>query len=429
MFPLLISGAVALASAIRKPGSVYYGWWLLAGSVVAMAIGSGVSFWAFGLYVQPLEDDFGWSRADVSLGFSVSILVSGLAGPMVGKWIDVRGPRIVIIIGAVLTGLTYILMATTDELWQWYVYQSINAVPRQMMFFIPFQTLIARWFNRRRGVALGVLGSGFSLGGLVVVPVMRFVIDNYGWEASFVFSGIITTAIFVPLGLFLVKNSPEDVGVHADGAPVVRDAPPPPPVSGATLGQALRTPLFWALAGALMLFFFGMFGWLVHQIPFYESVGMSRQSASLVVALAAGAGVLSRLAFAVVVDRVRLFEYLAMGLGVILLAAMTTLLLDTGPVGIGLFLAFWVVGASAGPMMEALLLTRAFGLAHFGTIFGVLIVVETVGQILSPVVAGKIFDATGSYDGALIMFMGTFIGAIVLFGVAARLPRPYASTS
>lgn len=427
MFPLLVSGVAALVGAVRKPGSVYYGWWLLAGSVIAMAVGSGVSFWAFGLYVQPLEDDFGWSRAEVSLGFSVSILISGLAGPMVGKWIDLKGPRIVIIIGAVFTGLTYVLMATTDELWQWYVYQSINAVPRQMMFFIPFQTLIAHWFDRRRGVALGILGSGFSLGGLVVLPVMQLVIDNFGWEASFVVSGIVTTALFVPLGLFLVKNSPADVGVQVDGAPVESDAPPPPAPTGATLGQALRTPLFWALAGALMLFFYGMFGWLVHQIPFYESVGMSRQSASLIVAVAAGAGVLSRLMFAVIVDRVRLFEYLAMGLGVILFAAMTTLLFNTGPVGIGLFLLFWVVGASAGPMMEALLLTRAFGLAHFGTIFGVLIVVETIGQILSPFVAGAIFDATGSYDGALVMFMGTFIGAIVLFGIAARLPRLYAT--
>jgi sugar phosphate permease len=429
MLPLLISGLFAFVRAVRDPGSVYYGWWLLGGSVIAMALGSGVSFWAFGLYVQPLEDDFGWSRAEVSLGFSVSILVSGLAGPMVGRWIDVKGPRVVIIIGAVLTGLTYILMATTNELWQWYVYQSINAVPRQMMFFIPFQTLVAHWFNRRRGVALSILGSGFSLGGLVVVPVMQLVIDQFGWEASFVLSGVVTTALFVPLGLFLVRNSPADVGALVDGEPVKSGGDPPPPPTGATLGQALRTPLFWVLAGALMLFFYGMFGWLVHQIPFYESIGMSRGSASLLVAVAAGAGVMSRLLLGVVVDRVRLFEYLAMGLGTILLAAMTVLLLNTGPFGIALFLLFWVVGASAGPMMEALLLTRAFGLAHFGTIFGVLIVVETIGQILSPVVAGQIFDTTGSYDWALVMFMGTFIGAVVLFAIAARLPRDYASTT
>jgi len=422
------AGRRAVGNTVRHPGSVYYGWWLLAGSVVAMALGSGVSFWAFGLYVQPMEDQFGWTRAEVSLGFAVSILVSGLAGPLVGKWIDVQGARIVIIIGAALTGATYILLATTSELWQWYAYLSINAFPRQMMFFIPFQTLIARWFDRRRGVALSVLGSGFSLGGFVVVPVMQVIIARFGWEGSFIFSGIVTVGLFVPLGLFLVKDSPADAGLHVEGAAVKEDDAPPPPPTGATLGQALRTPLFWVLAFALMLFFYGMFGWLIHQIPFYESVGMSRRAASLIVASAAGAGMVSRLAFGIIADRVRLFEYLAMGLGAILLAAMTVLLLDTGPIGIGLFLMFWIVGASAGPMMEAMLLTRAFGLAHFGTIFGVLIVVETLGQILSPPVAGWIFDTTGSYDWALAMFMGTFIGAIVLFGIAARLPRPYAPT-
>ena len=418
--------ARAPLAALRNPRSVYYGWWLLSGSVVAMALGSGVSFWAFGLYVQPLEDDFGWSRAEVSLGFSVSILLSGLVGPLIGKAIDSRGARVVIVAGAVLTGLTYLLMATTHELWQWYLYQSLNAVPRQMMFFMPFQTLIARWFDRRRGVALSILGSGFSLGGFAVVPIMRVVIDQFGWEGSFVFSAIVTVALFVPLGLFLVRDSPAAMGLHVEGLAVQPDDEPAPPATGATLGQALRSPLFWVISGALMLFFYGMFGWLVHQIPFYESVGLSRGTASLIVAIAAGAGILSRLAFGVVADRVSLFEYAGMGLGAILLAAMTVLLFDTGPIGIALFLLFWVVGASAGPMMEAMLLTRAFGLAHFATIFGVAVVVETIGQILSPIVAGWIFDTTGSYDWALVMFMSTFAGAIALFAIAARLPRPYA---
>src|SRR5688572_1925907 len=137
---------------------VYYGWKLLAASVVAMAFGSGFSFWAFGLYVSPLEGEFGWSRAQVSLGFSCALLVSGIFSPLVGRWIDVRGPRSAILIGAVLASLSYMLLAVTDSLWQWYLFNAINAVFRQMMFFIPFQTLVSRWFVSKRGVALSILG-------------------------------------------------------------------------------------------------------------------------------------------------------------------------------------------------------------------------------------------------------------------------------
>ena len=161
-----------------------------------MALGSGVSFWAFGLYIAPMEQEFGWSRAEVSAGFSVSLGISGLSGPLIGRWVDARGARSAILFGAVMTAVTYLLLATTSSLWQWFLYLSINAVFRQLMFFIPFQALISRWFDRRRGMALGILGTGFSLGGFVVL-IMAFVIDEVGWDGSFIFSAVAVLVLFL----------------------------------------------------------------------------------------------------------------------------------------------------------------------------------------------------------------------------------------
>ena len=410
---------------MRGERNTFYGWWILAGSVVAMALGSGVSFWSFGLYIEPLETEFGWSRTEVSLGFSVSLLFSGLAGPLVGRWVDARGPRSAIIVGATLTGATYLLLATTSELWQWYAYQSINAVFRQLMFFIPFQALISRWFDRRRGIALGVLGTGFSLGGFVVVPLMRVVIDEYGWDGSFIFSGIVTVAVLVPMGLLLVRNSPADIGATVDGEPPARDGSHQPRVmTGLTLGQALRTPFFWVLSLAMMLFFYGVFGWLVHMVPFYESVGISRGVAAALVSGAAGFGILSRLVFGALADRIPRIEKAAVVLVAFLMAAMTALLLDSGTAGIAVFLVFWIVGSGGGPLLEPLLLPRAFGLAHFGAILGTFAVIETIGLIASPVIAGAIFDSTGSYDWVLVMLFAAFAGSAVLLYIASRLPLP-----
>jgi sugar phosphate permease len=405
----------------------FYGWYLLAASVVAMAFGSGVSFWSFGLYVGPLEDEFGWSRAQVSLGFSAALLISGLAGPLVGWWVDARGPRSAILVGAVFTALSSLLLATTSTLWQWYVYQSINAVFRQMMFFIPFQALVSRWFDRKRGIALSILATGFSLGGFVVVPIMSLVIDRWDWDGSFVFAAIATTVIFLPIGLLIVKNSPADAGTWVDGIPAERDAAGNEllrPIVGVPASVALRTPVFWVMATGLMLFFYGLFGWLVHQVPFYESEGISRANAALIVSGAAGAGIISRLAFGVFADRVQRFEYVAMGLAGVLAAAMAILLVNSSAVGIAVFLVFWLVGTGGGPMLEAMLLTRAFGVAYFATILGAVVVVETVGQILSPTIAGWIFDTTGSYDWALAMYIATFIASTALFALASRLARP-----
>ncbi|MFQ5472105.1 MAG: MFS transporter, partial [Dehalococcoidia bacterium] len=284
---------VSLAGLVR--GRVYYGWVVLAGSMAATAIGAGVSIWSFGLYVEPLEAEFGWSRAEVSAGFSISLAMAGIAGPLVGRWIDVSGPRVVILTGAIMTAATYALLALTSSLWQWFFFLSINAVFRQMMFFIPFMALISRWFAQKRGVALGILGAGSSMGAFVAVAV-EAVISEFGWEGSFIFSAIVTVGFFVPISLFLIRDNPEDVGEFVDGEPQTdEDRESPPLLRGMTSREALRTPLFWFIAVAMTLFLFGVFGWIVHQVPFYESVGVSRSTAAQIVALTAGGGILSRL--------------------------------------------------------------------------------------------------------------------------------------
>ncbi len=416
----------AVAEVLSGRRHVYYGWWLLAASVTAMAFGSGVSFWAFGFYVQPLEQEFGWTRAEVSLGFSSALLVSGLSGPLIGRFIDARGPRTAILVGTVLTALTYLLLATTNSLWQWYAYSALNAVVRQLMFFIPFMALISRWFDRRRGIAVSILGTGFSLGGFIVLPLVGLVMETLGWRATLVASGIAVAVVFLPIGLFIVRNTPAEMGVSPDGAQDADGrASTPRPIEGVTLPQALRSPLFWALAFGFMLFFYGMFGWLVHQVPFYESIGLSRRAATSIVSATAALSIGTRLLVGVIADRISRFEYVVVGLALTLLVAMVTLSVSTSPTAIAMFLVLWVVGTAGGPMVEALLLTRAFGVANFATILGAVVVVETIGQILSPTIAGAIYDATKSYDLALLMFTGTFAAAAVIFLGASRLRRPF----
>ncbi len=409
----------------RRARRAYYGWWLLAGSVLAVAFAAGVSFWSFGLYIEPLEREFGWSRAEVSGGFSIGMLVSGLAAPLIGHWIDRYGPRRIILIGAVLTAASYLLLATTDGIWQWFLYQSINAVFRQMMFFIPFQTLISRWFDQRRGLAVGILGTGFALGGFVMVPLMRLIIDAVEWQGSFIVVGIVIVGVLVPVSLFLIRDHPADVGTEVDGgAPPEGQPAGSRALSGLTVREALRAPLFWVIALALTAFFYGMIGWMVHGIPYYESVGYSTGQAAALFSLAAGGGIFTRLAFGYLADRIPRMEAAAMVVAGFLVCAFATLLISGGSVtGIAIFLVIWIVGSSGGPMIEPLLLARSFGLAHFAALLGVFQIVSTI-HLVSPTITGAIFDATGGYDWALVMLMGAMGLSLALFWLASRLPRP-----
>ena len=418
-----VRGTLDVLTGRRK---LFYGWWMLSASVLVMTVISGLSVWANGLYVRPLEEEFGWSRAQVSLGFSAAILVSGIVGPLIGVWIDRFGPRSAMIFGSSMTGLTYVLLALTDSLWQWYVFAAINAGFRQMTFFIPMQVMASRWFDRRRGAALSILGTGFALGGFVMLPLLALVIDVTDWRGGFLFSGALAVGVVVPVTVFVLRDWPSDKGTWADGVPSgdTRDSASLHEAPGLTLSQTMRQPLFWVLSTALMLFFFGLIGWTVHIVPFFESRGITRETAALLVSGTSGAGIITRLMIGTIADRFRRFEMASAVLTFMLVLGMVSLLIETGWVGVALFLTFWLVGTSAGALAESLTLTRAFGLAHFATILGVVVVIETSGEILSPSLAGLIFDETGSYDLALVMYACTFSVSTALFAVASRMRRP-----
>jgi cyanate permease len=128
-----------------------------------------------------------------------------------------------------------------------------------------------------------------------------------------------------------------------------------------------------------MLFFFGMIGWAVHQVPFYESKGMSRGTAALIVSLSAGASIVARLSMGIIADRFQRFETVVALLMALLFSAMATLLISTAWFAIGTYLMFWVIGASAGPMVESLVLIKAFGVRHFGAILGAMLLIVMLG--------------------------------------------------
>src|SRR3954465_9075945 len=194
--------------------AVYYGWWVLSIGTIAMALGSGLSMSAFGLYVKPLEEEFGWDRAQVSLGFSAAVLASGLTAPLIGQWVDSRGARSAILIGSLLAALSYVLLATTQTLWQYYLFYGFHALARQMIFFLPFQALMSQWFDRKRGVALSILGSGFSLGSFLVLPIVAVVIGGLGWRGAYLFSGVVVAVFFIPVSLLVIRKPPPHQGVR-----------------------------------------------------------------------------------------------------------------------------------------------------------------------------------------------------------------------
>ena len=409
---------------------LYYGWWVLFGMVVAMVVAEGVTFGSFGAYVLPLEDHFGWSRAQVSLGFSVTVGVVGATAPLIGRLIDVVGPRRLMLIGAPLCCVSFVLLAFMSELWQWYVYMGISAISLGCIAYIPAQALAVRWFDDHRAVATSLIGASVWMGQLVMLPLVQLLISRLGWEDAFIYSGIMIVGAYA-VAFVLVRDQPPPGGerAHAHPAAVEADAAlstaPEVSLAGLTAREALRTKLFWLLVFGLMAIFFVVFGWLSQAHPYYQSVGYSDSRAALIVSITAGAAVIWLLAAGSQLERIRRPEGIAAVGSLFVAGSMITLYLIGGnDGGTALHVVLYVLGFATVPPLEALMISRAFGLSNFATILGTGFMFETIAIFFSPLVAGSIFDNTGSYDDALLLYAICAAASAVIFIAALRVQQP-----
>ncbi|MDZ7729636.1 MAG: MFS transporter [Dehalococcoidia bacterium] len=231
------------------------------------------------------------------------------------------------------------------------------------------------------------------------------------------------------LALLVIRNRPEDIGSVPDGELPPEDyqraAHASATTGGLTLSEAMRTRIFWALTAGLIFFPFGMITWISHAAPFYESVGRSSATAAGLVSLSAALAIPPRLFAGFFADRLPRLELGAAGVGFLLAISMLILVVDSSPIGIALFFPLFVFGfATGGALFEGLLIPRAFGVQHYATILGTIVIMQTVGFVLGPTIAGAIYDETGSYQWALVMMAALFTGTGLSFLLAAKLPRP-----
>lgn len=423
-----------VSNTIRAGRGLYYGWWIVAAAILAQGLGSGVSFWTFGVYFESLEADFGWSRTQLSAAVSGNLLVAGLTGPLVGMWVDRHGARSAILAGSVPFGLSYLFLGSIQELWQLYALYWAGAFFRTWCFYIPYQALLARWFGRRRGLALGIASSGFSLGGIFMVPLITYLVEDVGWRQAYIASGVMVLALFVPLAIFVLRSSPEDKGLLLEDYTAANNAPAATGDDVVTLGSvqedwslghALRSGAFWLLATAFALFFLGRVAFLIHAVPFFTSKGLGAGTAAALVSYTAITAVGLRPVFGLLADRGPDVRVMAIAMSLVHTVALAVVLGPTWIWLLAIFVLLWGVGSSGGPVLEPLFLTRTFGIANFGAILGVLGVVETAGQILGPIIGGIVYDTTGGYTVAFLIYIATFMIAAVSFAIFSppRSPR------
>lgn len=394
---------------------IFYGWWIVLSTNVICLLGFGTWLYSFGVFFKPMMSEFGWTRAMTAGAYSMRSIEGGIASPIVGWAVDKYGPRIVIIIGAVIAGLGFCMMPLISSLLGFYmIYGVVLSIGMSAMLYIPAFTLIARWFKRKVSMATSVLAIGAGIGGLICAPISAILITNYGWRISFIIIGFTVWIVVIPLS-FVVRNTPEEMGLRQDGDPPGDEGSTEEDLVAGddedyTLKQALRSHAFWMLA--LSGLFQGMAHStvIVHSIPHLTDMGIPLTQAAASIGFLTLVSIIGRVSYGYLGDRLDK-RYLFVSLYVMQALGVLVLMTANSMAMVYLFIFLFGVGFGGGIPLGTAIRAEYFGRKAFGKIMGFSAPVGMISSAVGPIMAGHIYDVTGSYSYA---FMA--ISALVLCG-------------
>ena len=410
----------------RKRG-MFYGWWIVIAGGLGMSITAGINFHGFGNFIIPLTNEFGWNRTTISGLFSLARMESGLLGPLEGWLVDRVGPRRLMIVGIPLMGVGYILMSRVNSLAAFFfVYIFAITLGNSLGMSTPMAASVANWFNRKRGLAFGIMWSGVGLGGFFV-PAVGWLIAAYNWRIASIVIGVFIIVMGIPIAA-LMRHRPEPYGYMPDGEEPdtddetgeVRRRQQPDLSQDFTAREALMTSSFWYLTLSIAARSLVSGGVGLHLVPYFVDLGASDVFAAT---LAGAVGVLSipgRFGLSAVSDYLNRRYVMAVSL-FLMTIAIVFMARATSVTQVLPFLVLYAAAQGGISVIPQSLIAEYFGRRAYATIQGFRGTIQMVGIIIGPLVSGYVFDTTGNYEWA---FMGFGAASLVSLGLVLLMRPP-----
>ena len=403
-----------------------YGWWIILVSFYGCLVFSGPVFFAFSLFVKPLQEQFGWSRSNIMGAFTGLYLTLAVSSPFAGKAVDRFGAKRVMALGGAIMGIGFAMLFALKTPLHFYLGNIIVGIGASAMGPIPGTAVVSDWFRKKRGLAIGIMSMGIGVGGFVVAPLWGgVIIPVLGWRIGYLGLSILAGTT-IPIALLVVKKreiATTTVPPETHRETTGKDGPVSVP-NDLSLSDALKTPAFWLIAGAILFSQFALVGTILSQVPHLQDIGFPITTAATALG---GIGLLSafsKLFFGWACDLIK--SKYAFALGVFFMAIGTFLLMVIDP-GTPLFI-IWAYSVTMGfgggswlPVISMIVSTN-FGLASYGAIFGAAILIQNLGASTGPLFAGFIYDITKGYHWAFVPFMVLYAIAIPIV-LAVRQPE------
>ncbi|MCX6013156.1 MAG: MFS transporter [Chloroflexi bacterium] len=397
----------------KKLNGVYYGWWVIVVSCLIYAMGTGFVFYGFSTFFDPMREEFLWSSTLTSGVFSLSRIEGGIAGPFTGWAIDKFGIRKMSFLGIILAGCGFIaLVLVTENIWTLYlIFGVFLAMGYNVALMSAPSVAATKWFIRKRSLTLSIIAIAGSLGGGLLVPLMAWLIIEYGWRTTAMIAGVTILVLGLPLSL-LLKNSPESEGLLPDGRAKdkVLKSVEPSVVKAVvkeevtyTVKQALNSRVFWLYVTAMLFRSVILSGVVVHQIPYLETMGITRLLAAGLLGLMIFLEIPGKLVFGWLGDKIDkryllLVACLLQGVGLFVFMNANSIAM--------VYIFVVTFGIGYGGVIPLVIGFRAdlFGRKAFASISGISVSITTIGAMTGPLLAGALYDSTGSYRIPFLIF-------------------------
>ncbi|MEK7778424.1 MAG: MFS transporter [Chloroflexota bacterium] len=415
----------------------FYGWNIVGASFLANIANAEGNSSLLGLFFTPLHREFGWSRTAVSGIQSFNRLLEGLISPLVGPIIDRRGPRALMIAGGVIASLAFILLTQINALWQLYILRgAIMALAFALTSGIVTSTTISKWFVRRRGRAIGFSTMGNNLGNIILVPLSVWTISTWGWRSSwFIFAFITFFCVVVPAAL-VMRRQPEDMGLLPDGD---SDAEPQKPVQGAgavstpraaatllqervwTRLEVLRAVPFWLLVLSFSVSSLAVQGINFSLAPYVQDLGFGAGVVATILVVKAVGQFSAASVWGFIIEKADMPTVRVLPFCGLAVSCVFFLMASSQPGLVWLAVIVYGTTLAGTGVTQEVLWANFFGRRTLGTVRSTATPLYVMFGSTGPLLMNAIFDLSGSYRIAFLLFIGFFLVASVLL-FAARLP-------
>jgi MFS family permease len=399
----------------------FYGYIIVAASTLIILLTYGVRT-SFGVFFKPMINEFYWTRALTSGAVTLSMVMQGLWGILMGRLNDKFGSRLVITLCCFISGLGLLLMSLTNSAWQLYLFYGVLIGVGMGGVFVALFSTVTRWFVKRRGVMTGIVAAGIGAGTLVVAPLSNWLISIYDWRVSYLILGGVVIVIGMITAQFLRRDPTQMSLVPYGYNKKNRENTLSGVTKGLSLKETVYTRQFWMVAIIFFCLGYGIFSITVHIVPHITDLQISATTAATILATSGGIQAIGGIVLGGIADKIGNRRVLVISF-ILISAAMFWLLPIRSVWVFYLWAIVYGLGVSGGGIMEPIIVAELFGMKSHGLILGVVSFVFTIGGAVGPLATGYIFDFTGNYQIAFLLCAVLGIVAIILGTVLKQIQK------